>query len=253
MAAPVTEKRVSSNGASGVTERDWRPQLPDEAKNEVAGERESATISIVLVDDHEVIRGALRVLLDAETDFEVVAEGGDAETGLRYVGGHKPDVLILDLNLPGMSGLEAIPSILERSPKTKIVVLTMGDKLASVREALQAGVHGYILKEAAQDDLVQAVRLASQGRRYVQPVLGARMAAEPESGPGDLSGRETEVLQLIALGYTNQEIGDQLHLSVRTIESHRANIHAKLDLNHRSELVRYAIENNLINLEGETS
>jgi two-component system response regulator NreC len=245
----VNAKRVSWEAASGFRGRDWREPLTDETKNEPAGAEARATISIVLVDDHEVIRGALRVLLDAEPDFEVVAEAGDAESGLRYVGGHKPDVLILDLNLPGISGLEAIPAILERSPETKIVILTMRDKLDYVREALQAGVHGYILKEAAEGDLVQAVRLASQGRRYVQPALGARMAAQPPDAAGDLSARETEVLRLIALGHTNQEIGDQLSLSVRTIESHRAKIHSKLDLSHRSELVRYAIENNLIDVE----
>jgi two-component system response regulator NreC len=224
--------------------------VPHESESEDADTAARGTISIVLVDDHEVIRSALRVLLDAEPDFEVVAEGGDAETGLRYVGGHKPDVLILDLHLPGISGLEAIPLILERSPKTKIVILTMGDNLASVREALQAGVHGYILKEAAQEDLVQAVRLASEGRRYVQPALGARIGAESASGPDNLSDRETDVLRLIALGHTNQEIGELLNLSVRTIESHRSNIHSKLDLSHRSELVRYAIEHHLIDIEG---
>jgi two-component system response regulator NreC len=207
-------------------------------------------ISIVLVDDHAVVREALKVLLEGESDFDVVAEAGDAEAGLRYVGGHKPDVIVLDLNLPGISGLAAIPQLRERSPESKIVVLTMRDELAFVREALQAGVQGYILKEAAQEELVQAVRLAAAGRRYVQPSLGARMASEPEAGPpDDLSEREVEVLNLIALGFTNQEIGDQLHLSVRTIESHRANIQAKLNVSHRSELVRYAIDNKLIELD----
>jgi two-component system response regulator NreC len=203
-------------------------------------------ISIVLVDDHVVVRGALRVLLDEEDDFDVVAEAGDAEAGLRYVGGHKPDVIVLDLNLPGISGLAAIPMIKERAPDTGIVVLTMRDELAFVREALQAGVQGYILKEAAQEDLVQAVRLAAAGQRYVQPVLGARMASETGAAMLDgLSDRETEVLRAIALGFTNQEIGDQLHLSIRTIESHRANIQAKLDLTSRSDLVRYAIDHHL--------
>ena len=236
----MNEMGVSLIERSGV----WGLTVANEAEKTADGQ--SAGISIVLVDDHEVVRGALRVLLDGEADFEVVAEAGDAEAGLRYVGGHKPDVLVLDLNLPGISGLDAIPMIKERAPDTRIVVLTMRDELAFVREALQAGVHGYILKEAAQEDLVQAVRLAAVGRRYVQPALGARMASQPESGMLDgLSERETEVLRAIALGFTNQEIGDQLHLSIRTIESHRANIQSKLDMTARSDLVRYAIDHHL--------
>jgi two-component system response regulator NreC len=239
---------MSQNGVSLIEQSgDWRERLSEEPASEGVG---TEAVSIVLVDDHAVVRGALKVLLEEEQGFDVVAEAGDAEAALRYVAGHKPDVLVLDLNLPGTSGLAAIPSIRERAPDTKIVVLTMRDELAFVREALQAGVQGYILKEAAQEDLVQAVRLAAKGRRYVQPALGARMASEPDSGlPDNLSERETEVLRLIALGFTNQEIGDQLLLSVRTIESHRANIQAKLDMSHRSELVRYAIEHKLIDLD----
>ena len=236
---------MSENGVSLIEPSGaWRLTLVEEAENAAKGQ--DGGISIVLVDDHAVVRGALRVLLDGEDDFDVVAEAGDAEAGLRYVGGHKPDVLVLDLNLPGISGLAAIPMIKERAPKTGIVVLTMRDELAFVREALRAGVQGYILKEAAQEELVQAVRLAAAGRRYVQPALGARMASEPEAGMLDgLSERETEVLRAIALGFTNQEIGDQLHLSIRTIESHRANIQSKLDLTARSDLVRYAIDHHL--------
>jgi two-component system response regulator NreC len=204
-------------------------------------------ISVVLADDHAVVRSALRLMLEGEPDMQVVAEAGDAESATRFVSGHHPRVLILDINMPGGSGLAAIPKIREQSPETQIVVLTMQDETAFAREALQAGVLGYILKEAASEELVKAVRMAAQGRTYLQPELGARLAAEPEvTSPDDLSERELEVLRLIALGHTNNEIADQLYLSVRTVESHRAHIQQKLGMTTRSELVRYAIERGLI-------
>lgn len=203
--------------------------------------------TVVLADDHAVVRSALRLMLEGEPEIEVVAEAGDAEAATRYVKGHRPDVLILDINMPGGSGLAAIPKIREQSPDTRIVVLTMQDETAFAREALQAGVLGYILKEAASEELVKAVRMAAQGRTYLQPELGARLASEPEgAAPGDLSDREVEVLKLIALGHTNNEIAERLFLSVRTVESHRAHIQQKLAMNNRSDLVRYAIEHGLI-------
>jgi two-component system, NarL family, response regulator NreC len=203
--------------------------------------------TIVLADDHAVVRSALRMLLEAEPGFEVVAEAGDAPNAVRYVRGHKPTVLILDLNMPGPSSLESIPAIKEASPDTQIVVLTMQAETAFARRALQAGVVGYLLKEAADDELVKAVRSAAEGRTYLQPALGARLAAEPEGGPKyDLSERETEVLRRIALGYTNAEIAEQLFLSIRTVESHRAHIQQKLGLTTRSELVRYALDHDLV-------
>ncbi len=203
--------------------------------------------TVVLADDHAVVRSALKLMLDREPEIEVVAEAGDAESAARYTKGHRPDVLILDINMPGGSGLSAIPTIREQSPDTRIVVLTMQEETAFAREALQAGVLGYILKEAAGEELVKAVRMAAQGRTYLQPELGARLAAEPEAvSPDDLSERELEVLRLIALGHTNNEIAERLFLSVRTVESHRAHIQQKLAMNTRSELVRYAIERGLI-------
>ena len=206
-------------------------------------------ISVVLADDHAVVRSALRLMLEREPDIAVVAEAGDADSAARYVSGHRPRVLILDINMPGGSGLTAIPNIREQSPGTEIVVLTMQDETAFAREALQAGVLGYILKEAASEELVKAVRMAAEGRTYLQPELGARLAAEPDSAtPDDLSDRELEVLRLIALGHTNNEIAEQLYLSVRTVESHRAHIQQKLAMTTRSELVRYAIERGLIDV-----
>jgi two-component system response regulator NreC len=214
------------------------------------GAGEGETIRIVLADDHAVVRSGLRLLLDAEPGLEVVAEASDVEGARRYVRGHHPAVLVLDLNMPGGSSLEAIPVIRAESPETQIVVLTMQQEPAFAREALAAGALGYVLKEAADEELVQAVRSAAAAERYLNPRLGARIASEPAPGPpDDLSERETEVLRLIALGHTNVEIAGQLYLSVRTVETHRAHIQQKLRLSSRAELVRYALDRGL--LEGE--
>lgn len=206
----------------------------------------TGVIRIVLADDHAVVRSALRMLLDAEPGIEVVAEAGDVEGAIRYLRGHRPEVLILDLNMPGRASLGALPDITEASPGTRIVVLTMQSEPAFAREAMQAGVLGYILKEAADAELVKAVRLAAKGKTYLQPDLGARLAAEPAGAPDDLSSRELEILRFIALGHTNAEIADQLFISVRTVESHRAHIQQKLHLSKRSELVRYALERGML-------
>jgi len=208
-------------------------------------------IRIVLADDHAVVRSALRMLLDAEPGLEVVAEAGNVEEALRYLRAHRPDVLILDLNMPGRPSLGALPDIAEASSQTKTVILTMRSELAFAREAMHAGVLGYILKEAADAELVKAVRLAARGMTYLQPDLGARLAAEPAGAPDDLSHREREVLRNIALGHTNGEIAEQLAISLRTVEAHRAHIQQKLHLSKRSDLVRYALERGM--LDGEPS
>jgi two-component system, NarL family, response regulator NreC len=211
------------------------------------GASDTATTTIVLADDHTVMRNALRLLLDAEADFEVVAEAGDADSAVRFVRGHKPAVLILDLNMPGRSSLDAIPDILEASSQTEIVVLTMQNEPAFARRALQAGVRGYVLKEAADAELVQAVRSAAAGKTYLQPALGARLAAAADGREADeLSERERDVLRLIALGHTNAEVAEQLYISIRTVESHRAHIQQKLRLSSRAELVRYALEHGMV-------
>ena len=203
-------------------------------------------IKIVLADDHAVVRSALRLLLDAEDGLEVVAEAGDIDGALRYVRGHKPDVLILDLNMPGGPSTHAVPELQDASPDTGIVVLTMESEPAYAREAIQSGVLGYVLKEAVDEELVTAVHLAAAGRTYLQPELGARLAADPPEAADGLSQRELDVLRLIALGHTNSEIADQLFLSVRTVESHRSHIQQKLRMNKRSELVRYALHRGLL-------
>jgi two-component system response regulator NreC len=209
---------------------------------------EGSVTKIVIADDHAVVRTGLRMLLDAEEDFEVVAEAGDVESATRYVRGHHPMVLVLDLNMPGGSSLGAIPDLRHQFPDTQIVVLTMQDDPAFAREAMRAGAIGYVLKEAADAELVEAVRMAARGQTYLQPQLGARLAAAPDDpGPrSELTDREIEVLKLIALGHTNSEIAQRLYLSVRTVESHRAHIQQKLRLSTRAELVAYALENHLI-------
>lgn len=220
-----------------------------EAEGLTAGEDQEAiqTIKIVLADDHAVVRSGLRLLLDSEPDFEVVAEAGDLESAQRYVRGHHPDVLVLDLNMPGGSSLEAIPAMRYQMPRTQIVVLTMQQEPAFARRALGAGAIGYVLKEAADDELVEAVHRAAAGESYLNPRLGARLAAEPPPGPpDDLSEREVDVLRLIALGHTNAEIAGKLYLSVRTVETHRAHIQQKLNLSSRAELVGYALRRGLV-------
>jgi len=206
-------------------------------------------ITIVLADDHLVVRAGLRMLLQAEEGFEVVAEAGDVATAERRVTAYHPRVLILDLNMPGELSLPAIPRLRQSAPDTQIVVLTMQNDPAFAREALRAGAIGYVLKEAAEGELIQAVRLAAEGRTYLNPELGARLAAEPQPSngpPDDLSAREIEVLRLIALGHTNSEIASHLYLSVRTVESHRAHIQQKTGRTTRAALVAYAREHELL-------
>jgi two-component system, NarL family, response regulator NreC len=207
------------------------------------------TTSIVIADDHQVVRSGLKSLLENEQDLEVTAEAGDVRSTLAHVRAKRPDVLVLDLNMADGPSLPAIPELLEASPNTAIVVLTMQNDPAFAREALQAGARGYVLKEAANAELVKAVRAAIAGQTYLEPQLGARLASQPPQPRGpehDLSEREVEVLRLIALGHTNAEIGGQLYLSVRTVESHRAHIQQKLRRSTRAELVRYALDHGLL-------
>ena len=225
---------------------DTVPQMPESTAGDPASSAEQS-IRIVLADDHQVVRRGLRMLLDAEPDFEVVAEAGDVDEARRFVLGHHPAVLVLDLNMPGGSSLELIPQLCKEFPETRIVVLTMQQEPVYAREALAAGATGYVLKQAADGELVEAVRLAAVGESYLNPRMGARMAAEPPPGPpDDLSEREVDVLRLIALGHTNTEIAGQLFISVRTVETHRAHIQQKLLLTSRAELVRYALDRKLI-------
>lgn len=204
-------------------------------------------INIVIADDHAIVRRGLRQLLESEDGFAVVAEADDVDSARRYLRGHHPQVLVLDLNMPGESSIDAIPKLREEFPDTQIVVLTMQNEPAYARSALSAGVLGYVLKESADAELVEAIRAAVSGEHYLNPRLGAKVAAEPPPGPPDgLSERELEILRLIALGYTNSQVAEELFLSVRTVETHRAHIQQKLGLSDRAELVRYALDRKLV-------
>jgi len=211
---------------------------------------EDTITKIVLADDHAVVRSGLRLLLDAEEGLQVVAEAGNADDALRLARAHRPQVLVLDLNMPGkLDAFQTIAAVREATPATNVVILTMQENPEFAREALAAGAAAYVLKEAADAELVEAVRIAAAGGRYLNPRLGAALAAgpAPDAGPpDDLTDREVEVLRLIALGHTNAEIGKQLYLSVRTVESHRAHIQQKLRRSTRAELVRYALERGLL-------
>jgi two-component system response regulator NreC len=207
--------------------------------------------SVIIADDHTVVRKGLRLLIDAEPGLKVIAEAGTVPDAVMKTRALRAGVLILDLNMPGGSSLEAIPQMREEAPDTAIVVLTMQNDPAFARKALQAGAAGFVLKEAADDELLEAIRQASSGGTYLNPTLGARLAAappEPAGPPDDLSERELSVLRLIALGHTNSEIAETLHLSVRTVESHRAHIQQKTRRTTRAELVRYALEHDLVEL-----
>jgi two-component system, NarL family, response regulator NreC len=205
-------------------------------------------VTVVIADDHAVVRKGLRLLVEAEEGLQVVAEAGTVPDALRMAKAHRPRVIVLDLNMPGGSSLEAIPELREH---TAVVVLTMQNDPSFARQALQSGALGFVLKEAADDELLTAIRLAADGETYLNPRLGARLAAqpaEPAGPPDDLSERELEVLRLIALGHTNAEIASQLYLSVRTVESHRAHIQQKTRRSTRAELVRYALEHGLVDV-----
>jgi len=209
------------------------------------------SIRVLVVDDHAVVRAGLRRVLEAEPDIDVV---GEAETGERAIFEaieSKPDVIVMDVVMPGKSGIEATPEVLRAVPTTRVLVLSMQDDPRYVRAAFEAGARGYVLKEAADTEVVGAVRSVAAGERYVHPALGARLvAAEVDErrrvDEDPLSDREREVLRLLALGHTNQEIAEMLFISVRTAETHRAHIMRKLGLSTRAELVRYALEQDLL-------
>jgi two-component system response regulator NreC len=210
------------------------------------GQGGARTISVVLVDDHAVVRGALKALLDGQDDLEVVAEATDLDSARAAVGESKPDVLILDVNLPDGLGVDAVAGLREEAPDTEIVLLTMERDLTLARRAIEAGARGYLFKDAAHLELIEAVRQASDGREYLPQSVTAGLNKDDEDERPLLSPRETEVLRLMALGHTNREIAEQLSLSVRTVETHRAHIQQKLGLESRPELTRYALAKGLL-------
>jgi two-component system response regulator NreC len=211
----------------------------------------AAPIHVLIVDDHAVVRAGLRLLLDANDDIEVVGEAGTARDAVFRAREVQPDVILMDVMMPDESGIEALPKLLHEHPKTRVLILSMQDDPRYVREAFEAGASGYVLKEAADSEVVAAVREVARGGRYVNPELGARLItadaeARREAASDPLSDREREVLRLLALGHTNQEIAKQLFISVRTAETHRAHIMQKLRLGTRAELVRHALAHGLL-------
>jgi two-component system response regulator NreC len=210
-----------------------------------------SAIRVVLVDDHAILRSGLRRVLEAEPDIEVVGEAENAERAVFETLEGKPDVVVMDVVMPGTSGIEGTPALLRAVPDAKVLVLSMQDDPRYVREAFEAGASGYVLKEAADTEVVDAVRAVAAGERYLHPALGARLVTEEteerrRAQQDPLSDREHEVLRLLALGHTNQEIADMLYISVRTAETHRAHIMQKLGLSTRAELVRYALDHDLV-------
>jgi len=208
-------------------------------------------IRVLVVDDHAVVRSGLSLLLSQQEDIEPVGEASSAREAILEARSTQPDVIVMDVMMPGGSGLDAVPTLLHDHPETKVLVLSMQDDPRYVRQAFEAGASGYILKEAADTDVVGAVREVATGRRYVHPVLGARLVeadAEAARAAADdpLSSREHDVLRLLALGYTNGEIGQELFISVRTAETHRSHVLQKLHLSTRADLVRYAIAHHLL-------
>jgi DNA-binding NarL/FixJ family response regulator len=213
-----------------------------------------ATIRVLVCDDHALVRSGLRKLLESEQSFDVVGEAADAEQAVERVAELRPDLLLLDVVMPGRSGIDALGDLRAASSETRVLLLSMQDDPSYVRKAFAAGAHGYLVKEAADADLVQAIRDVAAGHQYVHPSVGARLAAleadaqhRAESDP--LSEREHEVLRLLALGHTNQEIAKLLFISVRTAESHRARIMQKLRLSSRAELVRYALASGALDFQ----
>jgi two-component system, NarL family, response regulator NreC len=206
-----------------------------------------AGVTVVLADDHAVVRRGLRMVLE-EAGLDLVGEAADTPEARRKVLAYKPNVLVLDLSMPGGSSLEAIPCLLEISPETAIVILTMHDEPALARDALRAGARAFVLKEASDSELVDAIFAASGGDRYLNPRLGARIAAKTAADGESLDGltaRELEVLRRLAAGYTNLEIARQMHLALRTVEGHRVHLLRKLGRSSRVELVAYAREHGL--------
>jgi DNA-binding NarL/FixJ family response regulator len=212
------------------------------------------TIRVLVVDDHAVVRSGLRLLIDAESDMETVGEAGNVRDAIFEARSVDPDLILMDVVMPGESGIEGVPRLLHEHPDARVLVLSMQDDPRYVREAFAAGASGYVLKEAADAEVVTAIREVAAGGRYVHPELGARLvaadaAAARQEQEDPLSEREHEVLHLLALGYTNQEIARRLFISVRTAETHRAHVMQKLRLGSRAELVRYALAHGM--LEGD--
>jgi two-component system response regulator NreC len=212
-------------------------------------------IRILIADDHGVLRAGLRALLKAEPELEVVGEAADGAEALRLAGALRPDIVLMDISMPDCGGIEATRRLRALLPDVRVLILTVHDDKSMVQEAIQAGAAGYILKRAAESELVNAIQAVSHGDMYVHLPMTRSLQAEATAMPASdrvaaetLTPREIEVLRLIARGHTNRQIANLLTLSVRTVESHRANLMDKLDLHSRVELVRYAAQHGFLEI-----
>lgn len=213
------------------------------------------TIRILIADDHGVLRAGLRALLSAESELEVVDEASNGEEALALATELQPDVILLDISMPGSSGIDVTRRLKQTLPQARVLILTVHEDEGLLQEAIQAGASGYIIKRAVESELIDAIRAVWRGDLYVHPAMTRALLKEISPAPPAakeapveaLTPREVEVLRLIAQGYTNRQMADMLSISVRTVESHRSNLMGKLNLRSRVELVRYARENKLIN------
>lgn len=212
-------------------------------------------IRILIADDHGVLRAGLRALLNTEPDLEVVGEAADGNEALRLTSELQPDIVLMDISMPDCGGIEATRWLMELQPDVRVLILTVHEDKGLLREAVRAGAAGYILKRAVESELINAIRAVSRGDLYVHPAVTRALLSEVTSMPTanqmaieTLTPREVEVLRLIVTGHTNRQIADILTLSVRTVESHRANLMDKLNLHSRVELVRYAAKHGLFEL-----
>jgi DNA-binding NarL/FixJ family response regulator len=214
-------------------------------------------LTLVLADDHQIVRQGLRAILSLESGFKLIGEAANGIDTVRLVERLRPDVLVLDLMMPGLDGLEVARQVAQKSPRTRIIILSMHSNEAYVLEALRAGATGYVLKESGADELIRAIHAVAEGRRYLSPPISEEAleayAQRAEGRPLDpistLTSREREVLQLTAEGHSGVEIAERLFISPRTVESHRASVMRKLGVRNQKELIRYALERGLVNRE----
>jgi DNA-binding NarL/FixJ family response regulator len=214
-------------------------------------------IRVFLADDHRMMRDGIRAILERQPDFEVVGEAADGREAVRLAHQLQPDVVVMDVSMPLLNGLEAMRQILQGCPDTSVLILTVHEREDLVAQLLSAGASGYMIKRAAAQDLVSAVQAVFRGDAYIDPAIAKLVVSgyvshvqsgSPDSASNNLTDREREVLQLVAEGYTNREIASLLHLSIKTVQNHRAKILRKLDLHDRGELIKYAIEKGIISL-----
>ncbi len=221
----------------------------------ILGEQGMGQIRILLADDHTIIRSGLRLLLEQQPDFKVVAEAGDGREAVELVSRHHPEVTVLDIGMPQLNGIEATQQIVSREPRTQVVILSMHSDEGYVLRALKAGARAYILKNSADADLIRAVRSVSEGKSFFSPVISKMLLEdyirqirdkEVEDSYDLLTPREREILQLLAEGKTNKEVAKILNLSLYTVETHRGNILEKLNLHGVPELILYAVRKGII-------